>query len=115
MMSRTDSPNGQTPTKNTHAGAVVASRGSRHTPAPEFNSDDAVRLSAPGDVHLEKLIDRALRGTGHLCLGDLHVIVSGGVIVLRGKLPRYYLKQVTHAIVRAIPGVLEIHDEIEIV
>src|SRR5262245_53508254 len=102
MMSSTDSPNGQSPINNTHEGPVLVSRRFHDTPAVGWAIDDTARSAASGELHLGKLIDRALRATGHLCLGDLDFVVTGGAVVLRGKLSRYYLKQVTYAIVRAI-------------
>jgi osmotically-inducible protein OsmY len=67
------------------------------------------------DAHIVLQIDLALRATGYLALLNLEFVATGGVVVLRGRLPRYYLKQVVHAAVRAISGVHRIHDELEIV
>lgn len=67
------------------------------------------------DAHIVLQINLALRATGHLPLLNLECVASGGVVILRGRLPRYYLKQVAHAAIRAISGVHRIHDELEIV
>ena len=83
---------------------------------PEISSVfEIARSGAPGDLHLVRLIDRALQATGHLSLRDLDVVIDGTSVVLRGKLPRYYLKQMAHAAIRAIPEVGNVHDELEIV
>jgi osmotically-inducible protein OsmY len=94
---------------------TVVSRESCDAPGARLDFDEAESSAATGDVHLVWLIDQALRATGYLCLRDLDLIVADGKVVLRGKLPRYYLKQVAHATVRALPGVIDVHDEVEVV
>lgn len=92
----------------------VVSRESSGAPGVGKDFHETTRSAAAGDAHLARLIDQAFRATGHLCLRDLDLVIAGGLVVLRGKLPRYYLRQVAHAVVRAIPGVNEVHDEVEV-
>jgi len=76
---------------------------------------EIARSGAPGDLHLVRLIDRAFQATGHLSLRELDLVIDGTSVILRGKLPRYYLKQMAHAAIRAIPGIGNVHDEVEVV
>src|SRR5690349_11610121 len=54
-------------------------------------------------------VDQALRATGYLSLRELKCTVGEGLVTLRGRLPSYYMKQVAHVAVRAVPGVGDIH------
>lgn len=71
-------------------------------------------MSRP-DKRLAEKIDKAVRATGYLSLRGLNVIVVERLVVLRGKLPSYYMKQVVHAAVRAVLGVGEVRDELNVV
>ena len=79
------------------------------------NTAEMARSTPSGDLQLAWLINRALQATGHLCLRHLDIVVEGAIVILRGKLPRYYLKQRAHAAIRAIPGVGNVRDEVEII
>ena len=60
-------------------------------------------------------IDQALQATRYLTLRNLEIIVLDGLVILRGVLPSYYMKQVAHTAVRAVPGVGEVRDELDVV
>lgn len=77
--------------------------------------DVAPRLTSPADARVAEKIEQALRATGYLCLRDLEIFVAAGLVVLRGRVPSYYLKQVTQAAVRAVLGVREVRDELDVV
>lgn len=88
--------------------------------SPEENASCAEVEAAPRsmsrpDARMAARIERALRDTGYLSLRDLEIIVTEGLVVLRGRLPSYYLKQVAHATAGAVPGVAEILDELDVV
>gem|GEM_PF-2482073 len=67
------------------------------------------------DERLTEIIGEALRNTGYLSLRKLEVNVTQGLVVLRGRIPSYYMIQVTQAIVRAVPGVREVRNEMTVV
>ncbi len=59
--------------------------------------------------------DEALRRANYDSLRHVSVTAIGGRLVLSGRLPRYHLKQVAQTIVRRLPGVTEVRNEIEVV
>ena len=67
------------------------------------------------DSPIADVVFVALRNTGYVQLRDLHVHVDGQDVILRGRLPSYYLKQIAHSVVLAVPGVRTIHDAIDVV
>ena len=64
---------------------------------------------------LTEAITGALRDTGYHQLLGLQVRVDGHEVILRGRLPTYYLKQIAHQAVSQVPGVNVILDNIDVV
>ena len=64
---------------------------------------------------LAEAITGALRKTGYRQLLDLQIRVDGHDVILRGRLPSYYLKQIAHHVVSTVPGVNLILDAIDVV
>jgi osmotically-inducible protein OsmY len=56
-----------------------------------------------------------LRGNAQLSLMDISCECLDGVLVLRGRVPSYYLKQLAGAIVAEVEGVQRIDNRLEIV
>ena len=56
-----------------------------------------------------------LRQSPHVELHEVSCEFSGGVLTLRGRLPSYHLKQLAQAVVAEVPGVIEIHNRVEVV
>lgn len=77
--------------------------------------DAAPRASSRADARVAEKIEQALRATGYLSLRELEIFVAEGLVVLRGRVPSYYLRQVTNAAVRAVLGVREVRDELDVV
>ena len=59
-------------------------------------------------------IIEALRATGYLSFRNLQVYVGGGLAVLRGRVPSYYLKQKAQTVTFSIPGVEDVLNELEV-
>jgi osmotically-inducible protein OsmY len=55
-----------------------------------------------------------LRQSAYLELHSVSCDFSGGVLTLRGRVPTYYLKQLAQASVADVPGVIEIHNRVEV-
>jgi len=55
-----------------------------------------------------------LCGTGYPPLRNVRCECHGGTLTLRGRLPTYYLKQISLAAVLGIEGVERVVDEIEV-
>jgi hypothetical protein len=60
-------------------------------------------------------IDHALRKTGYLPLLKLHILATDEIVVLRGAVPSYYMKQIAQAAVSGVPGVTEVHNLLDVV
>ena len=60
-------------------------------------------------------IEHALRATGYPPLRNLHVLAFEGIAVLGGAVPSYYMKQIAQAAVSGVPGVSDVHNELEVV
>jgi osmotically-inducible protein OsmY len=67
------------------------------------------------DRTLGEAVARALRATGLPALRGIEVDVSRGVVVLWGRVPTYYQKQLAQATAQKFEGVLRIANGIEVV
>jgi osmotically-inducible protein OsmY len=56
----------------------------------------------------------ALRRSEHSELREVACDFSGGVLTLHGRVPTYHLKQVAQASVADMPGVVEVHNRLEV-
>ncbi len=56
----------------------------------------------------------ALRRSAYTELRSVSCDFSGGVLTLRGRVPTYYLKQLAQVSVADVPGVVEIHNRLEV-
>jgi osmotically-inducible protein OsmY len=56
----------------------------------------------------------ALQKTGHGWLQRVEVVTEDAVIVLRGRVPSYYLKQIAQATVMAVAGVEVLRNELQV-
>jgi len=72
-------------------------------------SDTQERFS-PSD-----LAESRLRGNSYLALKSISCDYQEGILVLRGQVPTYYLKQVATAVVAGLPGVQRIVNQIDVV
>ena len=71
------------------------------------------RLAPP--VSATELAERQLRSSPYLALRNITCDSQGGVLVLRGFLPSYYLKQMAQAVVTCVDGVEQVVNQIEVV
>lgn len=56
----------------------------------------------------------ALRRSGYLELIDIDVIVDGHDVLLRGRVPSYFLKQKAEFLARSLPNVATLNSDIEV-
>jgi hypothetical protein len=56
-----------------------------------------------------------LRQSPYPVLHELSCEFSGGVLTLRGKVASYRLKQLAQATVAEVPGVIEVHNRVEVI
>jgi osmotically-inducible protein OsmY len=74
------------------------------------------RSKPPGeDLCVAERVERALRATGYPPLRAVEVSVCGQLVILRGRVPSYYMKQFAQAAALALPGVRELRNDVEVV
>jgi len=61
------------------------------------------------------IAQQTLRQSSYFELHDVSCEFSGGVLTLRGRVPSYHLKQLAQASVTEVPGVVEVHNRVEVV
>ena len=65
---------------------------------------------------LQELAERCLRSNPYLALKNISCDYRGGVLVLRGCLPSYYLKQIAQEVVaHQVQGVGRLDNQIQVV
>ena len=64
---------------------------------------------------IAEIAQAALRQSPSFELRELSCDFSGGILTLRGHLPSYHLKQLAQATVAEVPGVVEVHNHVEVV
>ena len=67
------------------------------------------------DRGLIEAVARALRVTGHAALRDLDIEISGGIVVLWGRVSTYYQKQLAQATAQNVDGVRGVANGVEVV
>ena len=74
-------------------------------------ASSSLPVEAPAVV---ECAENRLRGNSYLALKNVSCDYHDGVLVLRGCLPSYYLKQMAQAAVARIDGVTRVVNEIEV-
>ena len=64
---------------------------------------------------IAEIAQQALRRSSYFELRNLSCDFSGGILTLRGRVPSYHLKQLAQASVAEVPGVVEVHNRVEVV
>lgn len=67
------------------------------------------------DLRLAESVERALHATGYAPLRSVEVVVRARRILLKGRVPSYYLKQIAQTATLAVPGIHQIHNDLEVV
>lgn len=63
---------------------------------------------------IAEIAQAALRRSSYFELHNVSCDYSGGVLTLRGHVPTYHLKQIAQASVADVPGVVEVHNRVEV-
>ena len=64
---------------------------------------------------IAEIAQAVLRRSSYAELQNVSCDFSGGVLTLRGCVPTYRLKQLAQASVADVPGVVEVHNRVEVV
>ncbi|HEY7422952.1 MAG TPA: BON domain-containing protein [Gemmataceae bacterium] len=65
-------------------------------------------------LRLAERVERALCATGYGPLRRIEVAVHARLVILAGRVPSYYLKQVAQATVQAVPGAHRIRNDLDV-
>lgn len=68
----------------------------------------------PVDGRLAERISRALQSTGRRALLEIEITVQARIVVLRGQVSSYYLKQVAQEIAMTVRGIRQIHNYLDV-
>jgi osmotically-inducible protein OsmY len=66
------------------------------------------------DLKLKQRVAEALRATGYRSMRNIDVAVSGGMVILQGRVRSFYLKQVAQAAAHSVRGVCELCNELDV-
>jgi osmotically-inducible protein OsmY len=66
------------------------------------------------DLRLAEHVQRALRATRYESLRDTAVTVHQRLVILEGRVPNYYLKQIAQTTALAVPGVHEVRNNLKV-
>lgn len=75
----------------------------------------SVSIKNAADVRLAADVADVLQNTGHRQVCRVRVTVSNGVVVLRGVVSRYYVKQLAQAAVLRLKAVEVLRNEIAVI
>jgi osmotically-inducible protein OsmY len=67
------------------------------------------------DLCVAERVERALRATGYGPLRGVEVSVRSRLVILGGRVPSYYLKQVAQTTAQAVPGVHQVCNNLEVI
>jgi osmotically-inducible protein OsmY len=67
------------------------------------------------DVRVAEEVERTLRATGHIPLRAVKISVCGRVVIVQGRVPSYYLKEVAQTAALGVLGVEELRNDLEVV
>jgi osmotically-inducible protein OsmY len=72
------------------------------------------RRQSQVDLGLAERVERALSATGYGPLRGIQVAAQGRFVILGGRVPSYYLKQVAQATALAVPGVRHVRNDLDV-
>ena len=65
-------------------------------------------------LSLAERIERALRTNGYPALRTIQASVEGRRVVLKGRVPSYYMKQMAQAVTLDVAGVQDLRNDVEV-
>lgn len=71
-------------------------------------------LQVAADEELRQRVCRYLAHSGHYPVRTLDVCATNGIVILRGTVPTYYVRQLAIACAQRVAGVRSVVDEIQI-
>ena len=89
----------------------------RHRPGEETGAARRTALllrQGLEDRLLAERVERALRATGYGPLRLIEVTVHAQYVILDGRVPSYYLKQVAQTIALTVPGARHVRNDLDV-
>jgi osmotically-inducible protein OsmY len=68
----------------------------------------------PMDHGLAERVGRVLNATGYSPLRAIEVSIHSQLVILRGRVPSYYMKQLAQAAVLDVPGVRALRNDVQV-
>ena len=65
-------------------------------------------------VAIQQVAANRLRGAGYTHLAQVACVFREGVLILRGRVPSFYLKQLAQSLVQPLDGVEQVDNRIEV-
>jgi osmotically-inducible protein OsmY len=78
------------------------------------NQQAAVLAQSLVDLCLAERVERALHATGFAPLRAVEVSVTGEFVILRGRVPSYYMKQLAQAVAMEVEGIRELRNDVQV-
>lgn len=75
----------------------------------------SLQVESREELHLAGRVERALHATGYTPLRNIEVAVQVRLVILAGRLPSYYLKEVAQTAALSVPGIHQIRNDLEVV
>ncbi len=69
---------------------------------------------SPEDLRLAERVGQALRATGYGPLRNIEVTVHAQLVILAGRVPKYYFKQVAQETALAVPGAHQVRNNLDV-
>ena len=97
--------------------ALMVLPSGQHADKERNASQAAALLVAQGleDLCLAERVERTLRGTGYPPLRAVAVSVCGQLVILQGRVPSYYMKQLAQTVAIEVVGVRELRNDVQVV
>ena len=85
-------------------------------PAPRLDQAGhaSLLMQHSDDPSLAENVKRALRATGHGSLRGIEVAGHARLVILKGRVPSYYLKQVAQQTALSVPNVDQVRNDLEV-
>jgi osmotically-inducible protein OsmY len=93
------------------AAPLILPTGEKDAVQPEA----ALLMQGLEDLRLAERVEQALRATGYPRLRGIEVTVHARLVILRGRVPSYYLKQIAQETALAVPGTHQVRNDLDVV
>ena len=72
------------------------------------------QTAVPSGAQLTEQVIHALRNSGYAALRDISVVSRDGILVLRGNVPSYHMKQLAQTVIRKVVSTNQIRNDLKV-